>query len=187
MLSFIQLISYLQSHGLYRRQDLSRTYYRGSGSVDINNWIDIGLYFTDGIKRKSGRKRPMPGDTFTHGRQQYHSVYYYALLYHSGRPLSVTSGYASLAAHLKRSFSPAHTAKLRFSTKTPRDPVWDSNELRHRAGLADPVAATQVPMIIGVVPPVLSSATLGIQDKPFSAKRQIFSALSGGIMDGSRL
>lgn len=103
----------------------------------------------------------------------------------SGRPLSVTSGYARLAAHLEAQFFPAHTAKLRFFNEdSPRLLYGAVMSWRHRAGLADPVAATQVPMIIGVVlGSFLSSATLReFRINHFPPKRQIFSALSGGIM-----
>lgn len=103
----------------------------------------------------------------------------------SGRPLSVTSGYAKLSAYLEAQFFPAHMAKLRFFNEdSPRLLYGTVMSGGLGTGVVDPVAVTQVPMIIGVVlGSFLSSAKLReFRINHFPPKRQIFSAFSGGIM-----
>jgi hypothetical protein len=102
----------------------------------------------------------------------------------SGRPLSVTSGYAKLSAYLEDQFFPAHMANLRFFKEdSPR--LLYGTVMSGRLGTGvDSVAVTQIPMIIGVVlGSFLSSAKLReFRISSLPPKRQIFSALSGGIM-----
>lgn len=102
----------------------------------------------------------------------------------SGRPLSVTSGYAKLSACLEEQFFPSHMANLRFFKEdSPRLLYGIIMSGRPGTGV-DSVAVTQIPLIIGVVlGSFLSSAKLGeFRINHLPPKRQIFSAFSGGIM-----
>ncbi len=102
----------------------------------------------------------------------------------SGRPLSVTSGYAKLSAYLGEQFFSAHIAEKPFF-REENIRLLNGRVTSGRLGTGtDSIALTQIPMIAGVV---IGSFISSIKLREFRIGhlppgRQVFSALSGGIM-----
>ncbi len=104
----------------------------------------------------------------------------------SGRPLSVTSGYAKLSAYLEGGIFPSHTADLLFF-KEDRMRLLYGTIMSSRVGTgADSVTITQIPFIFGIViGSFLSSVHLGeFRIGNFPPGRQVLSALVGGNLMG---
>lgn len=102
----------------------------------------------------------------------------------SGRPLSVTSGFAKLSAYLGEQISPVYIADKPFFREDSLR-LLNSTVTSGRLGTGiDSIALTQVPMIAGVV---IGSFVSAVRLREFRIGhlpplRQILSALSGGIM-----
>ncbi len=102
----------------------------------------------------------------------------------SGRPLSVTKGYANLSARIEGLFSPRHMDNLPFFKEDSLRFFYGTTIKESVGSDINSLTITQIPLIVGIVlGSFFSSARLKefkISDLP--PWRQIFSAIVGGIM-----
>ncbi|GAB4412819.1 MAG: YeeE/YedE family protein [Thermodesulfovibrionales bacterium] len=104
----------------------------------------------------------------------------------SGRPLSVTSGYAKLSAYLEEQIFPSHTATLLFFKEDHLRLLYGTiMSSRIESGI-DSVAITQIPLIFGIVLGSFFSSVYLREFRigNFPPGRQVLSAFAGGNLMG---